>query len=157
IMRCMTAIWPAGPPKLSIATRAQTREASPRLTPCRAVSWRPSVLAAVDTSVMSGSRLSHRPVVGLIRRIAAPAVERVVKRHPGFELFEIVGVHPGQPERGGQQARRLRCEIRTRRVGAADDGGKPQQGFRREAEFLDHGVEGAFLAAMAPEHVLAFD
>ena len=27
-MRCMTAIWPAGPPKLSIATRSQTRNAS---------------------------------------------------------------------------------------------------------------------------------
>src|SRR5512132_116991 len=27
-MRCITAIWPAGPPKLSIATRAQTRVAS---------------------------------------------------------------------------------------------------------------------------------
>ena len=31
----MTAIWPAGPPKLSAAIRAQTRTASPNGTPCR--------------------------------------------------------------------------------------------------------------------------
>src|SRR5262245_5170024 len=30
-MRCMTAIWPAGPPKLRLATLSQTRNASPRL------------------------------------------------------------------------------------------------------------------------------
>src|SRR5690349_10811452 len=33
-MRCITAICPAGPPKLSAATRAQTRTASPKGTPC---------------------------------------------------------------------------------------------------------------------------
>ena len=32
-MRCITAIWPAGPPKESAATRAQTRIASPKGTP----------------------------------------------------------------------------------------------------------------------------
>src|SRR5829696_8130428 len=104
-MRCMTAIWPAGPPKLSMATRAQTRKASARLTPCRAVSWRPGALVAVDASVISGSRLSDRPVVGLIRRVAAPAVEGIVEPHPGFELFEVVGVHPRQSRRGRQQTR----------------------------------------------------
>ena len=30
----MTAIWPAGPPKLSAATRAQVRTASANGTPC---------------------------------------------------------------------------------------------------------------------------
>src|SRR6266568_4199748 len=33
-VRCITAIWPAGPPKLSSATRVHTRNASPRETPC---------------------------------------------------------------------------------------------------------------------------
>src|SRR3954452_15991177 len=32
-MRCMIAIWPAGPPNESAATRNQTRNASPQLTP----------------------------------------------------------------------------------------------------------------------------
>src|SRR5262249_7093789 len=33
-MRCMTAIWPAGPPKLRPATRSQTQKASCSGTPC---------------------------------------------------------------------------------------------------------------------------
>src|SRR5215218_5532410 len=32
-MRCMTAIWPAGPPKLSAATRAQVRAAAGEALP----------------------------------------------------------------------------------------------------------------------------
>src|SRR5215213_2922012 len=105
MMRCMTAIWPAGPPKLSIATRAQTRKASARLAPCRAVSWRPDALVAVDASVMSGSWFSHRPVMGLIRRVPTPAIEGIIQGQAGFELFEVLGVHPRQSERGRQQAR----------------------------------------------------
>src|SRR5438270_3095725 len=34
MMRCITAICPAGPPKDSAATRSQTRSASPKETPC---------------------------------------------------------------------------------------------------------------------------
>src|SRR5262245_34544981 len=34
-MRCMTAIWPAGPPKLRPAPRSQTQKASCSGTPCR--------------------------------------------------------------------------------------------------------------------------
>src|SRR4029077_5646038 len=37
MIRCITAIWPAGPPKLSSATRVHTRNASPRETPCAAL------------------------------------------------------------------------------------------------------------------------
>src|SRR5688500_14721637 len=112
MMRCMTAIWPAGPPKLSIATRAQTRKASPRLTPCEGTSWRCRGLEMVDASVMSGSLLPDGPVVGLVGGVAAPAVERIVQRHPGLELLKIVGIHPREAERGGQQARRFGREIR---------------------------------------------
>src|SRR4051794_24265104 len=112
----MTAICPAGPPKLSIATRAQTRTASARLTPCGLASRPPDVVVMVEASVMSGSRLPDWPVVGLVSRIAAPAVERIVEGHPGFELFEIVGIHPRQPQRGGQQAWRLGHQIGTGRV-----------------------------------------
>ncbi len=38
-MRCITAIWPAGPPKLWAATRAQTFDASPKLTEAGEESW----------------------------------------------------------------------------------------------------------------------
>src|SRR5215207_4135292 len=153
-MRCMTAIWPAGPPKLSIATRAQTRKASPRLTPCRIVPFRARTLAAVDKSVMSGPLLPDGPVVSLVRRVAAPTVEGVVEGHSGFKLFEIVGIHPGESERGGQQARRLGREIGTSRVGAAHDGRQPQERLRGEAELLDHPVECTPRAAVAPVNVL---
>src|SRR5215210_1503501 len=37
-MRCITAIWPAGPPKLSAATLAQTPTASRNEMPCVGVS-----------------------------------------------------------------------------------------------------------------------
>ena len=40
------------------------------------------------------------------------------------------------------------------RVGAAHDRRQAQQRLGGEAQLLDHGVEGAGLAAMAPEHVL---
>src|SRR5690349_3461673 len=99
-MRCMTAICPAGPPKLSRATRPQTRTASRKEMPCGAASRRPRCGAMIGVSFMSGSRLPDRPVVGLFGGIAAPAVEGVVEDHPGLELLEVVGMRPRQPERG---------------------------------------------------------
>src|SRR3954471_17527669 len=125
-MRCMTAIWPAGPPKLSRATRVQTRTASPRLTPCGVVSRRPPGGTVIEASFMSGSRLPDGPVVGLIGRVPAPAVERVVEGHPGLELLKVVGVHPREPERGCQKPRRLGREVRPGGIGATHDGGQPQ-------------------------------
>src|SRR5881394_1725562 len=50
-MRCMTAIWPAGPPKLSAATRTQTLSASPKGT------WR----AGMAAPLMRPRRPSSRP------------------------------------------------------------------------------------------------
>src|SRR5688572_16915682 len=40
-MQCMTAIWPAGPPKLWMATRSQTRTASEKGTASGALTPRP--------------------------------------------------------------------------------------------------------------------
>ena len=45
-------------------------------------------------------------------------------------------------------------EIEPGGVGGAHDHRQPHQRRRRQAEFLDHHVEGAAFAAMAPEHVL---
>jgi hypothetical protein len=39
----------------------------------------------------------------LARRVAAPAIERIVKSDAGFELFEIVGIHARQAERSREQ------------------------------------------------------
>ena len=95
-----------------------------------------------------------RPVVRLVGGVAAPAVEGVVERHAGLELLEVVGIHARQPERGGEQAGRFRREVEPGRVGAAHDRREAQQRLGAEAELLDHDVEGAALAAVAPEHAL---
>src|SRR5262249_45153666 len=42
--------------------------------------------------------LAVRPVVGFLRGIAAPAVERVVEQHARAELLEVVVVHARQAE-----------------------------------------------------------
>ena len=76
----MTAIWPAGPPKLSAATRAQTFIASENGIPC-------SLLTLLVLLLLG------RPIVSFADRVAAPAIERIVQAHAGLELLEIVGNH----------------------------------------------------------------
>src|SRR4026207_103895 len=85
MMRCMTAICPAGPPKLRSATRPQVGMAS--LSDGYEIG--PALPTNVDlatTSFTSGPRLIGGPVVRLVGGIAAPAIEGVVKQHPSFEL-----------------------------------------------------------------------
>src|SRR5258708_1581140 len=125
-MRCMTAIWPAGPPKESAATFSQTRNASAKEGKVR------GALAEVASSI-SCPRLVRRPAVGFVGGIAAPAVEGVVERHPRFELGEIVGIHAGKPEGGRQEPGRFRREIEAPGVGAAHDRGKAKQRLGAEA------------------------
>src|SRR5450631_531524 len=105
MMRCMTAIWPAGPPKLRAATFSQTRNASWMEGNSRGAGAGSGAANACDTS---GSRFLRMPRMGFFRGVPAPPIEGVVKRHPGFELGEIVRIHARQPERGGEQARSLR-------------------------------------------------
>src|ERR1700737_3031746 len=93
------------------------------------------------------------PVMGFAGRVAAPAVERVIKRDAGLELLEIVIIHPRQAQRSREQAGRFRTEIEPCGSGGAPHGCQPQQRRRRQTELLDHHVERTELAAMAPEHV----
>src|SRR6185312_11232094 len=111
-MRCIMAICPAGPPKLSSAILSHTRNATPSVTS--------SGLAAVPVDPdpatpgsISGCRLVRGPVMRLACGIPAPAIERIVEREASFELGKIVDIHPRQPQRSGQQPCRLRCEIET--------------------------------------------
>src|SRR5262245_29717597 len=60
-MRCITAIWPAGPPKLNNAMRSQTQNASRREIPCSGsvlIAWVKEVSA---TRCLHGART--RPVI----------------------------------------------------------------------------------------------
>src|SRR5690349_12166415 len=107
-MRCITAICPAGPPKLSAATRSQTRKASPSETPWLGEASATLGLEFCRVSLISGSRLLRGPVMGLVRCIAAPAIEGIVEHKSCLELREIVRIHPRQSERGGEQAGHFR-------------------------------------------------
>src|SRR5213596_2701507 len=99
MMRCITAICPAGPPKESAATRSHTRNASPSVTPCAGTGRSP---ARTEISVMplapSGPQL-RVPVVGLLLAGATPRVKGVVHRHAVLEHFMVVGEIGRQPER----------------------------------------------------------
>src|SRR5439155_20475142 len=78
MMRCMTAICPAGPPKDNAATRSQTRSASPNETPCAGSRRVVPLAVRTVTRFASGSRLRRVPIVPLVLTAAAPAVERTV-------------------------------------------------------------------------------
>ena len=61
----------------------------------------------------------------------------------------------GEPQRDGQQPCRFRYDLRMRRVGAAHDHRQiVERGHAAQAEGLDHEVEGAMVAAMAPEYLV---
>ena len=58
-----------------------------------------------------------------------------------------------RPSEAASRPRRFRREIEAPGVGGADHRREPLQRRRRKTELLDHHVEGAEFAAMAPEHV----
>src|SRR3954466_8703774 len=143
-MRCITAIWPAGPPKLSIATRSQTRNASRSDTPCRGTDWSPSAIASSATPGLLHCR--GRPVVRFRLESATPGVERVVHHHAVPKHFVIVRKVRGQAERDGEQAAALRGQIVSGRVGASDDLGQMVESRILDAVDAQDGVERAALA-----------
>ena len=59
-----------------------------------------------------------------------------------------------RPERRREQPGGFGREVEPSRVGSPHDRRQAQQRLGGEAELLDHRVEGAGLAAVAPEHVL---
>src|SRR5437773_11980833 len=133
-MRCITAIWPAGPPKLSAATRIHVQKASRMLTPC-AGTYVTSRGTAV--SFISCLWFGAGPVVGLLAGVATPAIESIVKSHGRIELRKVVPIHARIAERCGEQPFRLRREVGTGGVGTAHDLGKLQEGCGLEPELLD--------------------
>src|SRR3954465_658433 len=91
-MRCMTAIWPAGPPNESAATRNHTRNASPQLTP-----WDGSVRAeTVAAAAISAIKIS------LAALLAEGLVE--VIEHGGAARDPLVVVAIGRADPGNQGA-----------------------------------------------------
>src|SRR4029453_2195765 len=143
-MRCMTAIWPAGPPKLRLATRSQVWKASRSDTPC---SSSERCGPATERSAMPGLLDAHgRPVVRFRLQLAAPGIERVVHHHAVAEHFVIVGKVRGQPQRNGEQAATLRGQVVARGVGAAYDLCKMVERGILDAVDAQDSVERAALA-----------
>src|SRR6266545_7484870 len=144
-MRCITATCPAGPPKLSIATRSQTQNASRSDTPCCSA-CRPSPIESSATS-----RLFHArgwPIVRLGLKTAAPGVERVVNHHAVLQHLVIIGKICRKPKRDCEQAAALRRQIVARGVGAADDRGKVVERRIGDTEDAQERVERAAFALM---------
>ena len=106
----------------SAATRSQTRNASPKETPCAGCACGTcSAMRSVGhvrcslRSLLAGSSCAFRPGV------AAPGVERVVHHHAVFEHLVVVREVGRQAERDREQARRLRRQVEPGGVGAAHD------------------------------------
>ena len=155
-VRCMRAICPAGPPKLMSPIRAQTRSAS-----CERRGLR-----GADVGARSGRSICHdppphadgfwprascasrRPRRGTSdrRRRRAAARRRAARGRRGTcargPAMPPAGRPTAAPGRAWPCRRRARCAASC------------SSGSRLELELLDHGVEGARLAAMAPEHAL---
>ena len=94
----------------------------------------------------------RRPVMRFANGIARPTIKRIIEREAGVELHKIVLVHARQAKRCRKQTGGLRREIETCRVGGAHDEGQAIERLAVQAEFLDHHIEGAELAAVAPEY-----
>src|ERR1700722_938720 len=95
--------------------------------------------------------------VGFIDRVAAPTIEGVVEQKPGFELCEIVGIHSRQSKRCRKQACCLGREVKTPGIGGPDYRSKAQQRLGGQSEFLDHEIERAFSASMAPKNAIKIE
>src|SRR5262245_9635137 len=100
-MRCITAICPAGPLKLSPATRNHVQTASRNGTPWLGISAARDEALVTDAS-MSGPGLVCWPIVRFRGRVAASAVHGVVETHRGLELLKVVAIHPGITKGGSQ-------------------------------------------------------
>src|SRR5262245_11626218 len=126
-MRCMTAICPAGPPKLRSATRTQVRVAS--LNDGYAIdSELPTNIDLRRASFTSRPWLIGGPVVRLVGGIAAPTIEGVVEQHHCFELLQIV-CRPSTEHQGcRKQTRGLGRQLRARGVGTTNHGRQVKQG-----------------------------
>src|SRR5437773_12038502 len=84
-IRCITAIWPAGPPKLFSATRIQTRSASEKGTPCSAFDKARS--AHLGDHVV---REPPQPVALVGERAVRAAVEQP-RRRQGMGDADVLG------------------------------------------------------------------
>ena len=78
----------------------------------------------------------------------APGVERVVHHHAVLQHRLVVGEIGRQAERDRQQSGRLRCQVGSRRVGAADDDRQPVERRFVQLVVVKERVEAALFTVM---------
>src|SRR5712691_558337 len=147
-MRCITAIWPAGPPKLNIATRSHTRSASRSETPCCGFDSRASAIESSATSYFLCVCAHRWPVLLFGLKAAAPRIEGVVDHHAVLEHFVVVGEIGREAARDRGQALALRREVGPRCIGTSDD--RRQMVESRIVNVVDayDRIEGTMIAYM---------
>jgi hypothetical protein len=86
--------------------------------------------------------------------VAAPSKKGVIEEHTGVELFQIISEHARQAERCGEEPGRLRHQLKACRICSANDQGEAVERFGLQSELFDHGIKGAAITPMAPEHIV---
>src|SRR5664280_997394 len=111
-MRCINAIWPAGPPKDRQPILNQVLKASPKLG-----------AAAVSTVVVVMiSRSLYRPIMPFLGGKAQPGEQGIIDHEAALQQAMIVIAGKlRQAERNGVQSSGFRCDVGPRGVGAAHD------------------------------------
>src|SRR2546430_17550194 len=103
-MRCITAIWPAGPPKLRPATRSQVQNASRSDTV-----WPSSERSCPTTESSATARLldgGGGPILRFPLQATTPSIDRVVHHQSVAEHFVIVREVRGTDQRDCEYAAR---------------------------------------------------
>src|SRR5689334_7332007 len=148
MMRCITAICPAGPPKLKAATRIQTLMASEKETPCEGV----GVVAAVW---VRGVAISVSPFAGLTE-IGIEGIERL--RAACDALVVVGGCHGDAGDQARDAGGLLAAVLGVLEIDVVDDLGDGSERCVFQAAALQQHLEGAAVALMRVlgiEHVEA--
>src|SRR5436305_10374940 len=103
-MRCIMAIWPAGPPKLMQPIFSHSQKASPNVG---AVSV---PMGAVSVCTVISCRLC-RPVVPFLGRMPRPGEQRIINDEAAFDHAVIVVARKyREAERDCVQSHGFRCQ-----------------------------------------------
>src|SRR5262249_29434504 len=157
-MRCMTAIWPAGPPKLRPATRSQTQKASCSGTPCCGFHFS-AIATSANVCLVAGRipKSAHYERACLSALLAKVLVEVVedfgATRNP---LRIILGRRADTLYKGSDTCNFGSAELAVLEIDIVDD---LADGAKRRvlyAASLEQDLEGAFVALVREfrlEHV----
>src|SRR5215213_414338 len=146
-MRCMSAIWPAGPPNESAATRSQTQNASPQLTPWDGL----ASTGAAPANVVSAISFSS---AALLAEVLIEVVEHGAATRDPLVVLAIGRADPGN--QGANAGRLLAPELCVLEVDVVHDLADGAQRRVAEAGAAQKDLERAAVALVGEfsfEHV----